>query len=155
TTYERDSGTGETGLDYAQFRHYSSGQGRFVSADLLGGRIGIPQSHNRYSYSLNDPVNLIDPTGLFWLLAEQGWCVTVEHGQQTCGVDLIAIWFDDASGGGDLGGGGGGGGGQMGSPQLPNLFPGSGSAPQLDPLARRVSRVRDIVKQILKAINLC
>ena len=62
--YERDLGTGETGLDYAQFRHYSSGQGRFVQVDLMAGRQVTPQSLNRYSYVLNDPVNLLDPLGL-------------------------------------------------------------------------------------------
>src|SRR5437773_1655476 len=61
TTYERDA---ESGLDYAQFRYLASGQGRFMSADLLAGRLHAPQSLNRYSYVLNDPVNLIDPLGL-------------------------------------------------------------------------------------------
>jgi hypothetical protein len=34
---------------------------------LLLGYISQPQNWNRYTYSLNDPVNLIDPTGLMWL----------------------------------------------------------------------------------------
>jgi len=70
TGHERDSGTGETGLDYANFRHYSSAQGRFLSADLMSGRLHDPQSLNRYSYVSNDPVNRIDPLGLFCLLWE-------------------------------------------------------------------------------------
>jgi RHS repeat-associated protein len=64
TTYERDSGTGETGLDYAIFRQYNSGQGGFMSADLLGGDLFAPQSLNRYSYVTGDPVDLFDPLGL-------------------------------------------------------------------------------------------
>ncbi|MBZ5532896.1 MAG: RHS repeat-associated core domain-containing protein [Acidobacteriia bacterium] len=64
TSYERDLGAGETGLDYTMFRGYSSGLARFMSADLLGGHLGTPQSLNRYSYALNDPINLVDPTGL-------------------------------------------------------------------------------------------
>jgi RHS repeat-associated protein len=81
TSYERDSGTGETGLDYAQFRYLSSGQGRFLSADLLGGHLPAPQSLNRYSYVANDPINLVDPTGmelrgnLMCLLDDHGDCV--------------------------------------------------------------------------------
>ena len=64
TSYEHDSATGETGLDYANFRYSATGQGRFMSADLLAGRIASPQSLNRYSYP-TDPVNLVDPLGLF------------------------------------------------------------------------------------------
>jgi RHS repeat-associated protein len=63
TGYERDSGTGETGLDYANFRYYSSAQARFISADLLSGHAGVPQSLNRYAYA-HDPVNNVDPLGL-------------------------------------------------------------------------------------------
>jgi RHS repeat-associated protein len=64
TTYTRDGGTGETGLDYAMFRTYNSGQGRFFSADLLGGDLNAPTSLNRYAYTENDPENSIDPFGL-------------------------------------------------------------------------------------------
>lgn len=61
TGYERDP---ETGLDYAFARYYSSRLGRFLSTDPLGGSIGNLQSHNAYAYVLNDPANLIDPTGM-------------------------------------------------------------------------------------------
>jgi len=64
TGYERDSGAGETGLDYANFRYYASGQGRFMSADLMSGQLLSPQSLNRYSYAVADPVNLVDQLGL-------------------------------------------------------------------------------------------
>ena len=64
TTYERDLGTGETGLDYAMFRYYSSGSARFLNADLLSGTIQIPQSLNKVAYVFNDPIDLIDPDGL-------------------------------------------------------------------------------------------
>jgi RHS repeat-associated protein len=61
TSYERDS---ESGLDYAQFRYYSSRLGRFMSGDWLAGDAFGPQSLNRYTYVLNDAVNSIDPLGL-------------------------------------------------------------------------------------------
>jgi len=64
TSYERDSGVGETGLDYAQFRHYASTQGRFMSVDKLPGNLAFPQSLNRYAYVQSDPVNRTDPQGL-------------------------------------------------------------------------------------------
>lgn len=38
--------------------------GRFQSGDPLGGDITGPQTLNRYSYVRNNPVNLIDPSGL-------------------------------------------------------------------------------------------
>jgi RHS repeat-associated protein len=64
TTYESDNLSGETGLNYALFRHQSPTLARFISADLLGGNPEFPQSLNRYSYVANDPVNLVDPSGL-------------------------------------------------------------------------------------------
>jgi hypothetical protein len=39
--------------------------GRWTSPDQLEGKIGNPQSFNRYSYVQNDPVNFVDPSGLF------------------------------------------------------------------------------------------
>jgi len=64
TTYERDTATAETGLDYAGFRYYASTLGRFLSPDFRGGSARSPQGLCRYSYVLNDPINLVDPTGM-------------------------------------------------------------------------------------------
>lgn len=61
TGYELDS---ETGYHYANFRYESSGLGRFMSPDPMGGDPADPQSWNRYSYVGNDPVNGTDPLGL-------------------------------------------------------------------------------------------
>ena len=65
TKYERD---GETGLDYAQARYYASAQGRFSSVDplLTSGKAEQPQSWNRYSYTINNPLKFVDPSGLIW-----------------------------------------------------------------------------------------
>ena len=57
----RDS---DTGLDPTPNRMYTSGYGRWLSPDPLGGDILNPQSLNRYAYVLNNPTNLVDPTGL-------------------------------------------------------------------------------------------
>jgi RHS repeat-associated protein len=63
TGYERDT---ETGLDFAQARYYTSIQGRFTSPDplLASARPTLPQSWNRYTYVLNNPLRLTDPSGL-------------------------------------------------------------------------------------------
>jgi RHS repeat-associated protein len=66
TGYERD---GETGLDFAQARYYASAQGRFTSVDPFRGS-GIqssPQSWNRYTYCLNNPLYYVDPSGMQWV----------------------------------------------------------------------------------------
>jgi len=62
TQKERDV---ETGLDYFINRYYSSTEGRFTSSDplLASARPSSPQSWNRYSYVLNNPVRLVDPDG--------------------------------------------------------------------------------------------
>ncbi len=63
TSNERDT---ETGVDYFVARYYSSGQGRFTSVDplLASGRMGNPQTWNRYAYVVNSPLTLVDPDGL-------------------------------------------------------------------------------------------
>ena len=60
---ERDA---ETGLDMMGARYCSSVQGRFISVDplLASGEQINPQSWNRYSYVWNNPLILIDPTGM-------------------------------------------------------------------------------------------
>jgi RHS repeat-associated protein len=66
TSYERNT---VTQLDYAINRHYDSGQGRFTQVDPIGmsaASLTDPQSLNMYAYAGNDPVNRVDPDGLFW-----------------------------------------------------------------------------------------
>lgn len=63
TSYDRSA---TTGLDYAMNRSYDSRQGRFTQADPIGMEsvnLSNPQSLNLYSYSGNDPINSVDPTG--------------------------------------------------------------------------------------------
>jgi RHS repeat-associated protein len=64
TSKERDI---ETGLDYFGARNYGSTIGRFTSADplLTSGRPSNPQTWNRYSYTLGNPLKYVDPLGLF------------------------------------------------------------------------------------------
>jgi RHS repeat-associated protein len=61
---ERDD---ETGLDFAQARYYQSKLGRFTSVDplLSSGNIYAPQTWNRFSYSLNNPLKYTDSSGMY------------------------------------------------------------------------------------------
>ena len=56
----------ETGLDYFGARYFSGAQGRFTTADPLmaSAHVADPQSWNRYSYALNNPLKFVDPNGL-------------------------------------------------------------------------------------------
>jgi len=66
TSYDR---SGITKLDYAVNRHYNAGQGRFTQVDPMemeAASLSDPQTLNLYAYCGNDPVNRVDPDGLFW-----------------------------------------------------------------------------------------
>jgi RHS repeat-associated protein len=66
TGKERDA---ESGLDNFGARYNSSNLGRFMSPDPLlnSGHPANPQTWNRYTYTLNNPLNFLDPTGLYTL----------------------------------------------------------------------------------------
>jgi RHS repeat-associated protein len=70
TGKERDS---ESGLDNFGARYDSSSMGRFMTPDPLmaSARVWDPQTWNRYSYSLNNPLMFIDPTGMKEVTADE------------------------------------------------------------------------------------
>jgi RHS repeat-associated protein len=76
TSYDRDA----NGTDEAMFRRYNRSQSRFDQPDPYDGSYSLtnPQSFNRYAYVQNDPVNLVDPSGLEWM------CVTGDNGERFC-----------------------------------------------------------------------
>jgi RHS repeat-associated protein len=61
TNYERDS---ESGTDQAVNRQHQPSNGRFMQPDAILGRLINPQSLNRYTYTQNEPIDLVDPLGL-------------------------------------------------------------------------------------------
>ncbi len=86
TSKERDS---ESGLDNFAARYNSSTIGRFMSADLLGGHAGEPQSLNKYAYVRNSPLNLTDPTGLDFYLQ----CADKQHsGCTQVSIGKAQVW---------------------------------------------------------------
>jgi RHS repeat-associated protein len=68
TGHERDDldSSGSTrDLDYMHARYFSAHLGRFQSVDPIGPAPSWPQSWNRYSYVLGNPVKYYDPEGLW------------------------------------------------------------------------------------------
>jgi RHS repeat-associated protein len=67
TGHEREEGMDSVrradDLDYMHARWCSPTAGRFLSVDPVLGRAGNPQSWNRYSYALQNPVVVVDATG--------------------------------------------------------------------------------------------
>jgi RHS repeat-associated protein len=64
TGKERDT---ESGNDYFGARYYASSMGRFLSPDPsnLSVDFWLPQTCNRYTYGLNNPVSMVDQNGLW------------------------------------------------------------------------------------------
>ncbi len=62
------------GLIYMNARYYLPEVGRFISPDSIVPEPIEPQSYNRYSYTRNSPINLIDPTGHRECAAPDGSC---------------------------------------------------------------------------------
>jgi RHS repeat-associated protein len=132
TGYEREW---STNLDYAKARMFSHNRARFMQPDPLGlgaAELTAPQTLNQYSYVANDPVNFVDPSGLFliqlcgsydWGYCDDTGCHTIS--QQVCILVDTGGWtgpigpYDPPQGGG----GGGGGGPQNPEPQQPPAQP--------------------------------
>jgi RHS repeat-associated protein len=62
TGKERDN---ESGNDYFGARYYASSMGRFMSPDpkMASAHPANPQTWNRYTYTLNNPLSMFDPDG--------------------------------------------------------------------------------------------
>jgi RHS repeat-associated protein len=66
TGHERDPdllGEAAGVTDYMHARYYPATTGRFINPDPVYGNQHIPQSWNRYTYTLNNPLRYIDPDG--------------------------------------------------------------------------------------------
>ena len=62
----------ETGLYYLNSRYYNPETGRFINADGLIGDVGDVLSHNMYTYTENNPITFIDPSGYTQMLGGGG-----------------------------------------------------------------------------------
>jgi len=104
TSYTRDN----NGSDEAMFRRSNRWHSRFDQPDPYDGSYSLadPQSFNRYAYVGNDPVNLVDPSGLNAAAGCPAQFSSCGGGGDS-GSGFRGSWADD--GGGGWGGGGGGG----------------------------------------------
>ena len=55
-----------TGLYYLYRRFYDPDLGRFLSPDPILGHLTVPQSLDRYLYTVNNPLRYVDQTGEDW-----------------------------------------------------------------------------------------
>jgi hypothetical protein len=69
-----------------------------MSGDPLGGRIDDPQTLNRYSYVRDNPIDLVDPTGLDcqWVFGVLTCNVSDSGGDSTGGGDIGDFWSSGA-----------------------------------------------------------
>jgi RHS repeat-associated protein len=88
TGYQKDE---ESGLEYSRARYYNPKHGRFTSADPLLNSLNPvnPQTLNRYSYALNIPHRLLDPTGLFVWSEQLGGNQTDKQLRDAAGTDKV------------------------------------------------------------------
>lgn len=85
TGQQKEVGDAALGLYNYTARFYSTVLGRFASADPIVGRPYNPQSWNPYTYVRNNPMRLVDPTGLdpvcFITCTGSGNDVSVDNGK--------------------------------------------------------------------------
>lgn len=82
TGTERDS---ESSMDFMQARYYSSVLGRFTQPDPLimqKQKLLDPQQWNMYQYARNNPLEFMDPKGLYVCKGSSDQCAAIKTGLQ-------------------------------------------------------------------------
>ncbi len=82
-----------TGLLYAINRYYDPGTGQFMTLDP-----DLKQTRRPYSYASDDPVNFVDPSGMFGFTLCFGGCIGWNNGV-TVGIGL-GVSFGQSQGDG-------------------------------------------------------
>jgi RHS repeat-associated protein len=96
-------------------RWYDPSTARFIQPDSIVPEPGNPQSLNRYSYVMNNPMRYTDPTG-HELVDQWQYCFVLGCGEDENGQPRRSQPPAEDIGGGGGGGGGSGGGHCTGSP---------------------------------------
>jgi RHS repeat-associated protein len=86
----------DIGLTYMNARYYVVGLNRFASADTIVPNPMNPQGFNRYSYTYNNPILFLDPSGHFteeaiWNYISGNMC----EGSDSCTESYINAWKSD------------------------------------------------------------
>ena len=140
--------------DHAQFRQYSSTPGRWMSPDPYDGSYNQfdPQSLNRYSYVLNNPVSFTDPLGLLlicYLAPAQSSTTSTDGGPAV--PNPIQYWQEECDYYGD--GGGGGGGARSGATGGGGGGGGSGtSAPAPINIQQKIAQAKNLLSPHCKGV---
>jgi RHS repeat-associated protein len=93
----------ETGFMHLRARAYDPSTGRFLQRDPVAGAGRVPTTLNRYAYVLNNPVNHVDPSGLWGFGFSLGASLAVEGIGGFTGSAGAGAFHDD-SGRGTFGG---------------------------------------------------
>jgi RHS repeat-associated protein len=81
----------ETGFHYYGGRYYDQDISRFVSPDPYVQEPDLPQNLNRYSYVLNNPQSLVDPSGHFWEWIVAAFLAVIEAaGAEAATTEILA-----------------------------------------------------------------
>jgi len=80
----------ETGLYFYNARYYDPVLGRFIQPDSMISDLDNPQSYNRYSYTLNNPLKYTDPSGHIVFLAAVYGLITYGVGEGLAAIYVHA-----------------------------------------------------------------
>jgi len=69
----------ESGLDYFGARHFSVSICRFNSIDQGPSETRDPQIWNRYTYTRNNPIKFIDPTGNYFVVSAESQQIVAQY----------------------------------------------------------------------------
>jgi RHS repeat-associated protein len=78
----------DTGLYHYGARYYDPEIGRFISPDTIIPNPASPQSFNRYSYCMNNPLKYVDPSGHWGEVTEGGYTLDPRTGEVIFIYDL-------------------------------------------------------------------
>jgi RHS repeat-associated protein len=93
--YTGEQWDASAGLVFLRARYYQPATGRFLSKDLWTGDQLWPQALNPYVYVVNNPINLIDPSGLQGVGEEEPEGLYWWEPQGYTFVDFLKLFLQD------------------------------------------------------------